>query len=64
MTTVSPMSLYLRVNQAAWKRLPAALRDTRIARWYGGVLHKLVCRRANRRQFFGTFFLRRQYATR
>ncbi|HYL17609.1 MAG TPA: CheR family methyltransferase [Burkholderiales bacterium] len=52
------MSLYLRVNQAAWKRLPAALRDTRIARWYGGVLHKLVCRRANRRQFFGTFFLR------
>jgi chemotaxis methyl-accepting protein methylase len=27
-------------------------------RWYGTILHKLVSRRANRRQFTGTFFLR------
>jgi chemotaxis methyl-accepting protein methylase len=55
---MSAIGLYLRVNQAVWKRLPATLRDTRAARWYGGILHKLVCWRANRRQFFGTFFLR------
>lgn len=52
------MSLYLRVNQAIWRRLPARLRDSRFARWYGGFLHKGVCRRAQRRQYFGTFFLR------
>jgi chemotaxis methyl-accepting protein methylase len=27
-------------------------------RWYGAMLYKLVCRRANRRQFTGTFFFR------
>jgi chemotaxis methyl-accepting protein methylase len=27
-------------------------------RGYGTVLHKLVCRRADRRQFIGTFFFR------
>jgi chemotaxis methyl-accepting protein methylase len=58
MSTTSPISLYLRINQAVWKRLPAALRDTRATRWYGGILHKLVCQRANRQQFFGTLFLR------
>jgi polysaccharide pyruvyl transferase WcaK-like protein/SAM-dependent methyltransferase len=58
MSLKSPIGLYLRINQGVWKGLPAALRDTRAARWYGGILHKLVCRRANRQQFFGTFFLR------
>jgi chemotaxis methyl-accepting protein methylase len=58
MVAVSPLSLYLRVNQAVWKRLPAAVRNTRMAHWYGGVLHRLVSRRARRQQFFGTFFLR------
>jgi chemotaxis methyl-accepting protein methylase len=58
MVAVSPLSLYLRVNQAVWKRLPAAVRNTRMAHRYGGVLHRLVSRRARRQQFFGTFFLR------
>jgi len=57
-SALSPMSLYLRVNQAIWRRLPPKLRDSRFARWYGGFLHKLVCQRAQRRQYFGTFFLR------
>ena len=57
-----PFSLFLRVNHALWKRLPAAARDTRIARWYGGILHKLVCRGARRRQYFGTFFFRNRPA--
>lgn len=58
MSQLSPVSLYLRVNQAIWRRLPSAVRDTRIARCYGAFLHALVCRRAHRRQYFGTFFLR------
>lgn len=58
MSQPSPLSLYLRINQAIWKRLPSAVRETRIARWYGAFLHGLVCRRAQRRQYFGTFFLR------
>lgn len=52
------MRLYLRVNQALWKRLPTALRETRAAGWYGGILHQMVCRHARREQYFGTFFLR------
>jgi chemotaxis methyl-accepting protein methylase len=55
---LSPVSLYLRVNQAIWKRLPPKVRDTRIVRSYGAFLHGLVCRRAQRWQYFGTFFLR------
>jgi hypothetical protein len=55
---VSPIGIYLRINRALWKRLPTALLDTRAACWYGGILHTLVCRSANRQQFFGTFFLR------
>ncbi len=62
MSRLSPIALYLRVNQAIWKRLPPAVRDTRIARSYGAYLHKLVCRRAKRRQYFGTFFLRNRPA--
>lgn len=58
MSQLSPLSLYLRVNRAIWKRLPSAVRDTRIARAYGASLHGLVCRRAQRRQYFGTYFLR------
>jgi chemotaxis methyl-accepting protein methylase len=55
---MSPIGLYLRINRAVWKRFPAALLNTRAARWYGGIMHKLICRRANRQQFFGTFFVR------
>jgi SAM-dependent methyltransferase len=52
------IGLYLRLNQAAWKRLPGPLRDSRLLRWYGGILHRMVRSRAQRRQYFGTFFLR------
>jgi len=55
---LSLISLYLRVNQAIWKRLSSTVRDTRLARAYGGFLHGLVRRRAQRRQYFGTYFLR------
>jgi hypothetical protein len=52
------LDLYLRVNQAVWRRLPPGLLNSRIFRWHGSVLHQLVCRRAQRQQYFGTFFLR------
>jgi chemotaxis methyl-accepting protein methylase len=58
MKKLSPINLFLRINRTVWMRLPAALRDARVARWYGGILHNLVCRGAKRQQFFGTFFLR------
>jgi chemotaxis methyl-accepting protein methylase len=54
----SPANFYIRVNTGLWKRLPAKVRNTKLMRWYGTILHKLVSRRANRRQFTGTFFLR------
>jgi len=49
---------YMRVNQAVWRRLPSALRDTRLLRWHGTLLHDMVCRHRKRQQYFGTFFLR------
>ncbi len=52
------LDLYLRVNQAVWRRLPPRLLNSRIFRWHGSVLHRLVCRQAQRQQYFGTFFLR------
>ncbi len=58
MTAASTRDLTMRIHRAVWKRLPAVVRDGRIGRWYGGVLHDLVCRHANRRQYYGTFFLR------
>ena len=54
----SPVNLYLQLNTWLWKRLPSKLRNTRPMRSYGTFLHKLVCRRANRTQFTGTFFFR------
>jgi chemotaxis methyl-accepting protein methylase len=54
----SPVNFYLRLNTGLWKRLPDKLWNTRPMRWYGTILHRLVSRRANRRQFTGTFFLR------
>jgi chemotaxis methyl-accepting protein methylase len=50
--------LFERLNRAAWKRLPRALRDSRAAYWYGSYLHRLLGARARRRQYFGTFFFR------
>jgi SAM-dependent methyltransferase len=58
MSASSLVDLYLRVNQAIWKRLPPWIRTTRALRWYGGVLHNVAGSRKTRRQYFGTFFLR------
>src|SRR5579864_6287443 len=52
------IELYLRANRALWKRLPPGVRNSRLAHRYGAFLHRLVCRGAQRRQYFGTFFLR------
>ena len=54
----SPVGRYIRMNRWLWKRLPSKLRNTRLMRGYGTILHKLVLRRADRRQFIGTFFFR------
>jgi hypothetical protein len=53
MSRTSLISQYLRINWAVWKRLPAAPRDTRAGRWYGGIFaeaRKLVRRRAKRQR--------------
>jgi chemotaxis methyl-accepting protein methylase len=54
----SPIGLYIRLNTLLWKRLPSKLRDSKLMRGYGTILHKIVRRRADRRQFTGTFFFR------
>jgi SAM-dependent methyltransferase len=54
----SPASFYLQLNKRIWRRLPSRLRDSHLVRSYGAKLHTLVCLRASRQQYFGTFFLR------
>jgi SAM-dependent methyltransferase len=54
----SPSNFYLRLNKRIWQRLPARVRDLHLVRSYGAWLHTLVCLRARRQQYFGTFFLR------
>jgi SAM-dependent methyltransferase len=58
----SPVGLYLRLNRWIWQRLPARVRNSYPARCYGAWLHTLACRRASRRQYFGTYFLRNRPA--
>jgi len=58
----APVSVYLRLNRALWNRLSTGIRDLRPVRLYGAFLHGLVCRRAKRQQYFGTFFLRNRPA--
>src|SRR5260370_11053493 len=54
----SPVGLFFRLNEWIWNHLPASLKDLRPARSYGHFLHALVRGGDNRRQYFGTFFLR------
>lgn len=54
----SPVGLFLRLNEWMWDHLPASLKALPPARSYGHFLHALVRRGDNRRQYFGTFFLR------
>ena len=58
----SPAGFYLRLNKRIWERLPSRVRNWYLVRSYGAWLHKLVCLRARRQQFFGTFFLRNRPA--
>lgn len=54
----SPVGVYIRLNAWLWKRLPSRLRNTELMHGYGTILHEIVCRHADRRQFPGTFFFR------
>src|SRR6266480_7701789 len=58
----SPASLYLRLNKRIWERLPSRVRNLYPIRSYAAWLHTLVCLRARRQQYFGTFFLRNRAA--
>jgi SAM-dependent methyltransferase len=58
----APASFYLRLNQRIWERLPSRVRDLHPVRSYGAWLHTLVCLRANREMYLGTFFLRNRPA--
>ena len=53
-----PVNLYIGLNTWLWPRIPRRISNTRPMRLYGRLLHRLVCRHAQRRQFTGTFFLR------
>ena len=58
----SPAGFYLRLNKRVWDRLPSGVHNLYLVRSYGAWLHTLVCVRARRQQFFGTFFLRNRPA--
>jgi SAM-dependent methyltransferase len=58
----SPAGFYLRLNERIWERLPSRVRNLYPVRFYGAWLHTLVCLRANRKMFLGTFFLRNRPA--
>jgi SAM-dependent methyltransferase len=54
----SPVSAFLRLNRRVWNKLPPSIAALPSIQSYGGFLHALICLQADRRQFFGTFFLR------
>jgi SAM-dependent methyltransferase len=58
----SPAGFYLRLNKEIWRFIPSRVRDLYPVRSYGAWLHTLVCLRARRQQYFGTFFLRNRPA--
>src|SRR5438477_9786357 len=53
----SPVGAYLRINESLWTRLPPSMTRRRLLSAYGRWLHALA-RHGDRRQYFGTFFLR------
>jgi SAM-dependent methyltransferase len=50
--------VFLGVNRRVWEHLPASVRDRWPVQAYGGWLHSLVGRRADREMYLGTHFLR------
>jgi chemotaxis protein methyltransferase CheR len=53
---------FLGLNERIWQRLPASARELRFVQAYGGWLHTLVRRHANREMYLGTFFVRNRPA--
>lgn len=56
------IDFYLRLNLWLWRRLPPNFKEAKPTRFYGTLLHRLVCRHARRKQFTGTFFFRNRPA--
>jgi SAM-dependent methyltransferase len=54
----SPLGAWLRMNGWIWNRLPPSMTALPPIRSYGHWMHSLVRRRADRRMYLGTFFLR------
>jgi len=54
----SPVNAYLRVNEWIWNHTPPSLLTLRPLTSYGRLLHAIVRLQADRRQYFGTLFLR------
>ena len=54
----SPVGAFLRLNKWVWGYLPTSITTLPPMRIYGSFLHTLALLQADRRQFFGTFFLR------
>jgi polysaccharide pyruvyl transferase WcaK-like protein/chemotaxis methyl-accepting protein methylase len=53
---------FLGLNQRVWQRLPSRVRNLQPVRDYGGRMHRLVRRRADREMHLGTLFLRNRPA--
>ena len=49
---------FVNANRRIWDLLPSSIKATRTVKRYGAYLHSLVQRYADRRQFYGTYFLR------
>jgi chemotaxis protein methyltransferase CheR len=54
----SPVGAYLRASEWIWWRVPRSLRAPGLATAYGRIMHGLVRRMGDRRQYLGTYFLR------
>ena len=52
------LGVYLLQSRRVWNHVPASLQRLPLGRSYGSHLHALVRRRAERKQYFATFFLR------
>lgn len=48
----------MRMNRLIWNHLPRSVTALPPLRIYGNILHTVVCLGGDRRQFFGTYFLR------
>jgi SAM-dependent methyltransferase len=57
----SPVGAYLRLNGWIWNHLSPFVTNLRPVRSYGSFLNTLVRLQANRRFYFGTFFLRNRH---